>query len=356
MTAERVKVGFIGGGAISELHSRGYPDNPTGELYAVADLEPGLARERANQWGAQKAYTDYRELLADPQIDAVEILLPHHLHLPVTLEALAAGKHVSLQKPMAISMDEGRQIAAAAASSDRVFRVFENYRTYEPYMRARSMIEAGEIGNPVSIRIKSIFGKGKGGRPMSDREMEWREDPARGGPAWMILDYGFHITSIITYFMGPVETVHAMADTSAGTDRFPGAPAVISWKHRDSERYGNWDMLTLPEFMVRTSYYPVDEWLEVTGTRGVIWVTHCTADLLGQPPVVMYRDGEMRSYSDMETDWGDSFRLGAHAFTGAIVDGTQPELDGEEAVHALAFAVGAIKSAVEGREVKLREL
>lgn len=354
--AERVKVGFIGGGAISEFHERGYVDNPTGELYAVADLAPGVAQSRVDQWGAQKAYTDYRELLADPQIDAVEILLPHHLHLPVTLEALAAGKHVSLQKPMAITVDEGRQMVAAAAGSDRIFRVFENYRTYEPYNRARSMIDAGEIGDPVSIRIKSIFGKGKGGRAMTDREMEWRLDLARGGPAWMILDYGFHITSIVMYFMGRVETVHAMADTSAGIDRFTGSPSVISWKHEGSERYGNWDMLALPEFMIRTSYYPVDEWVEITGTRGVVWVTHCTANLLGQPPVVLYRDGEMRSYSDMETDWADSFRRGAHVFTKAIADGTQPELDGDEAVHALAFALAAVKSASEGREVAVSEM
>lgn len=354
--ADRVRVGFIGGGTISTLHARGYVDNPTGELYAVADLAPGVARARADEWGAQKAFTDYREMLADPEIDAVEILLPHHLHLPVTLEALAAGKHVSLQKPMAITVDEGRQIAAAATDSGRVFRVFENYRTYEPYMRARSMIEAGEIGDPVSIRIKTIFGKGNGGWTMSEESMEWRLDAARGGPAWMILDYGFHITSIVTFFMGPVETVHAMADTSAGTDRFTGAPSVISWKHEGAERYGNWDMLTLPEFMVRTSYYPVDEWLEVTGTRGVVWVTHCTADLLGQPPVVLYRDGEMRSYSDMDTDWGNSFRRGAHVFTAAIANGTQPELDGDEAVHALAFALAAVKSASEGREVKLAEM
>ncbi|MCH8234978.1 MAG: Gfo/Idh/MocA family oxidoreductase [Chloroflexi bacterium] len=353
---ERVRVGFIGAGAISTLHARGYVDNPTGELYAVADPAPGVAQARADEWGAQKVYTDYRELLADPDVDAVEILLPHHLHLPITLEALEAGKHVSLQKPMAITVDEGRQIAAAAAGSDRIFRVFENYRTYEPYMRARSMIEAGEIGDPVSIRIKTIFGKGKGGWTMSEESMEWRLDAARGGPAWMILDYGFHITSIVTYFMGPVETVHAMADTSAGIDRFTGAPSVISWKHEGSERFGNWDMLTLPEFMVRTSYYPVDEWLEITGTRGVVWVTHCTADLLGQPPVIVYRDGEMRSYSDMVTDWGDSFRRGGHVFTGAIAAGTQPELDGEEAVHALAFALAAVKSAVEGREVTIAEM
>lgn len=88
----------------------------------------------------------------------------------------------------------------------------------------------------------------------------------------------------------------------------------------------------------------------------MIWVTHCTADLLGQPPVMLYRDGEMRSYSDMETDWVDSFRLGAQVFTEAITNGAEPELNGEEAVHTLAFALGEIKSATEGVKVKLAEM
>jgi predicted dehydrogenase len=354
MSNGRVKVGFIGAGTISALHELGYRDNTTGELYAIADPADGVAVARKEQWGAQKAYTDYKEMLADPNVDAVEILLPHHLHLPITLEALAAGKHVSLQKPMAISMDEGRAIAAAAAASDKVFRVVENYRTYVPYMRAKAMIEAGEIGDVVTVRVMMVRGKGKGGIDTPPAAQAWRDDLALGGPAQSMLDYGYHVTSIVTYFLGEIDKVHAMADLD-GPGGFTGIPSVISWRHT-SGQYGNWNMVTAPDMMVRTKYYPLDEWIEITGTRGIIWINRCTGDMLGKPPIEMYRDGEMRAYSDMETDWGDSFRLAAHAFTGAIVNGTQPEMDGEEAVHALAFALGAIKSASEGAEVKLTEI
>ncbi|MDA1258599.1 MAG: Gfo/Idh/MocA family oxidoreductase [Chloroflexi bacterium] len=354
MSNGRVKVGFIGAGTISQLHVLGYKDNSTGELAAVADVAPGVAEQRATQWGADRWYSDHRELLADPDIDAVEILLPHHLHLPVALEAIAAGKHVSLQKPMAITVDEGRQIAAAAKKSDKIFRVVENYRTYEPYMRAKAMIEAGEIGDPLTIRVMMVRGNGKGGIVTPESAQVWRNDIARGGPAQSILDYGYHITSIVMYFLGEVDRVHAMAGGSDG-DNFDGIPAVISWQHT-SGQFGNWNMVAAPDLMVRTKYYPLDEWIEITGTRGIIWINRCTGDMLGRPPVEMYRDGEMRAYSDMETDWGDSFRLAAHAFTGAIVNGTQPELDGDEAVHALAFSLAAVKSAVEGREVTIAEM
>ncbi len=106
----RVRAGFIGAGRIADLHARAYVDNPTGELYAVADNRPGHAEARAREWGAQRAFADYHELLADPEVDAVEILLPHYLHREVSVAALEAGKHVSLQKPFALDLGEADEI------------------------------------------------------------------------------------------------------------------------------------------------------------------------------------------------------------------------------------------------------
>ena len=352
----KIRVGFIGAGRISDLHQLGYRDNPTGELAAVADVDANVAESQAKKWGVRKVYTDHRKLLADKEIDAVEILLPHHLHLPVMQEALAAGKHVSLQKPMALSMDEARQMVAAAKRSGKMFRVLENYRTYEPYMRAKAMLDAGEIGDPMSIRIKTVQGKGVGGWEVPARANVWRVDVKKGGGAPAILDYGYHVTSIVPFFLGRVEKVHAMADVSAGPDRWPGTPSMIMWKHEKAERFGSWDLLNSPEFLIPTRYYPVDEWLEVTGTRGILWVTRCSSQMVDLPPVVMFRDGNRFDYSDMETGWGDSFRRGAHEFTQSISTGKQAQLDGDEASHCLAFCLGAMKSALEHREIRLSEL
>ena len=155
----KVRVGFIGAGRISTLHALAYDENPTGELVAIADRDEQLANEQAANWSVKSVYSDYREMLASSEIDAVEILLPHHLHLPVTLDALSAGKHVSLQKPMCLDMNEARLIVEAAEKADVTFRMVENYRTYEPYMRAKSMLKAGEIGDPIGMRVKTIHGK-----------------------------------------------------------------------------------------------------------------------------------------------------------------------------------------------------
>lgn len=346
---DKVRVAFLGGGQIAQLHALGYgDDNAHGRLVAVADIDAAVARARAAAWGLERWTTDYRELLADPGIDAVEILLPHHLHMEAALEALAAGKHVSLQKPMAICLAEADRICAAAATSGRVFRVFENFRAYEPYRRAKALVDAGQIGQPLSIRVKTIAGRGVGGWTQPEPAKAWRRDPRTGGGPPAIIDHGYHLTSIVLFFMGPVERVYAMAD--------PGdaAAAQIVWRHTCGA-YGSWEIVTAPELRIRTRYYPEDEWLEVTGSRGIVWVTHCSGDLLGEAPVILYRDGETRRFHDMQTGWETSFVCGAHEFCRAVVDGTQPEMEAGQARHALAFSLAAMRSARERREVALAQ-
>ncbi|MBT6148026.1 MAG: gfo/Idh/MocA family oxidoreductase, partial [Gemmatimonadetes bacterium] len=158
----------------------------------------------------------------------------------------------------------------------------------------------------------------------------------------------------IVYFLGPVERVHAMVDTrEAGTSRYSGSPAMITWKHTQGERYGSWEIVDAPDLLIRTGYYSADEWVEITGTRGILWVTRCSGDLLGEAPIILCRDGEVRRYHDMAVDWGDSFVRGAHEFTRAIQGGYQPDLDAREARHVLAFSLAAMKSGLERCEVSV---
>ncbi len=98
-------------------------------------------------------YTDYGKLLADPEIDLVELLVPHHLHAPMTIAACRAGKHVSVQKPMALTVQEADAMIEAAQWAEVVLCVHENFVFYPPAVRAKEMIEAGEIGEPQMIRM-----------------------------------------------------------------------------------------------------------------------------------------------------------------------------------------------------------
>src|SRR5690606_38723782 len=114
------------------------------------------ARGRALAWGVGDARItdDYRSVLADPDVDLVEILLPHHLHLEVALAAIAAGKAVSLQKPMTLDLAQADTLVAAAEASSKPFKVFENFIFYPPVIKAKALIEQGAIGEPLTIRLK----------------------------------------------------------------------------------------------------------------------------------------------------------------------------------------------------------
>ncbi len=121
---DQLRVGFIGAGRISDLHALEYMSNDRAQIVAVCDLDLDIARERGAKWGVpeDRIFSDYADLLALEDVDLVEILLPHHLHRSATLDAAAAGKHISLQKPMALSVAEADEMIAAADEADVILR------------------------------------------------------------------------------------------------------------------------------------------------------------------------------------------------------------------------------------------
>ena len=116
-TVDQVRVGIIGAGRISDLHAIEYRENPNAEIVAIADVVVEQASARARAWGCAQAriYGDYRALLDDQRVNAVEILLPHNLHCEAAIAALDAGKHVSLQKPITRNLAEADKVVACAA-------------------------------------------------------------------------------------------------------------------------------------------------------------------------------------------------------------------------------------------------
>ena len=353
----KLKVGFIGGGRISDLHALGYKDNPSPSIYAVSDIRPQVAQGRAREWGAQAWYNDYRRMLADPNVDAVEIITPHHLHAPMTIEALEAGKHVSVQKPMCLNIAEADAMIAAAMRSGRLLRVMENFRFYPPYNLAKELLSSGIIGEIRSMRMKNIGGQWNSGWHVPESAWQWRADPTLcgGGPA--VFDHGYHMFSIAIYFLGPVERVYAWIDEREVRPGWKSdSPAMIMWKCKDKPVYGSYEVVRAEEMPVPAKYYPGDEWVELTGSRGVLWINGCSSSFLDVPPVVVYRDGKLSSYTDLETDWGNSFVRGTHDFVDAVIDGRPSTLTGEQGREILQFALAALTSSHEGREVRPEEI
>lgn len=123
---DRVGLGIVGIGNIAPINARGYLEDERCDVVALCDVREEKARRTAEEWGVPKVYTDLADLLADDEIDAVEILTPTHMHRDHVLAAAAAGKHVSVQKPVANSVAEAREMIAACADAGVLFRVSES--------------------------------------------------------------------------------------------------------------------------------------------------------------------------------------------------------------------------------------
>lgn len=353
-----VRVAFVGAGRIADLQVLGWLDHPHARLIAVCDLDGERARQRAAAWGAERAYTRLEDVLADPAVDAVEILTPHDAHAAQAIAALEAGKHVSLQKPPARTLAELDAIGAAAARSGRTCRVFENFMYYPPHRLARRLIAEGAIGQPLSVRLKTAAGRPDGGWPVTPESLAWRMDGARCGGGPTTFDHGYHCYAMARWLVdAEIACVHAFIHwTEAGPLRWDG-PALISFRYAgEPARYGSWEVIASLGMRVPSRYYAEDDRIEVHGSEGILWVNRCTGRLLEEPAVVVYREGETRAFHDLETDWAASFRDGVHDFVAALREGRQPPQDLADARRTLAVALAAGRSAEERREVTLEEI
>lgn len=356
---DRIRIGFIGCGRIADLQCLGYLDHPRAEIRAVCDLDHDRAKRRAEQWGVARIHGDVDALLADPEIDAVEILTPHHLHEAHATAALEAGKHVSLQKPPARTLAEFDRIASVVERTGLTLRVFENFMFYPPHVKARQLISEGAIGEPLSIRLKTAAGRFEDGWEITPQTQAWRMDAASCGGGATTFDHGYHCFNMGRFFMPEeVERVHAFIHW---TELAPGqridGPALVSWTYAgDVPRFGSWEVIASLGMRVRSDYYASDDRIEIHGSEGIIWVNRCTGKLLDEPSVVLYRDGETRAFHDLECDWAASFRIGGRSFVDDLLVGRRPTQDTEDARRTLCFALAVARSSEQGREVAIAEI
>ena len=137
-----IGVGVVGLGMISRAHLEGYKAASGAELVAVCDIDPARARAEGERYGA-KAYTDFAELLADPAVDAVALQLPHQLHHRLAKQALEAGKHVIVEKPLTVTEAEADDLIRTAEAHGVRLAAAENTRFVRAYVELEKVIARG---------------------------------------------------------------------------------------------------------------------------------------------------------------------------------------------------------------------
>jgi len=349
---DKLNVGVIGCGRISDLHYPGYADNPDARLYAVCDTRTEVAQARQKEWQAERAYTDYREMLQDDHLDAVEILTPQTLHEPMVMDAARAGKHIALQKPMTINLASADRMLAAVEQAGVLFKVTDNYLFYPPIMAAKKMIDAGEIGTPTNLRMKLISG-GSGGWDVPPEAWAWRLAEKEAGRGMQTFDHGHHLWATAWFLMGRIERVTAWIDS---IDGIIDSPAVIMWKYEDGIKYGQCEYAHAAEMTIPSDYYANDEWIEITGSCGIILINRCTGSLKEGPALSVYKDNKWRHDPDIEADWGQGFVGATHNFIAAVRGEAPPLLTGLEGREILKISLAIARSAQLRREVYVDEM
>jgi predicted dehydrogenase len=355
-----IRVAIVGCGRISDLHQMGYRGRADAKIVAVCDTNKGRARDKAQEWGVEKVYTDYAQVLNDNDVDVVELLTPHHLHCSMTVQAAEAGKHISVQKPMALTAAEADKMIAAAKKAGVLLRVYETFVYYAPAMRARQMIEAGEIGEVRAIRMHVNSGTSDTSWKVPLSAWLWRfnEKQCGGGP--LVFDHGYHLFSLGYYLGGPVEKVYAWIDHTpvkeAGGIVKIDAPAMIIFKYKAAHCYGQLDIEHTPKMRIYSDYYADDDRIEVIGEKGILFINRYTAKTVDLPELLLFKDGKTTPIPIEGVEWHDSFIATTHDFIEKLKTGGQPRLDGPTGKAVLQFTLAALQSAATGREVRPDEV
>jgi predicted dehydrogenase len=216
MTGTDIGVGLISVGWMGKLHSRSYQALPTvypelqlrPRLVHAADTAPDRAEYAREILGYAKASTDYREVLADPDVDVVSICAPTGLHREIGVAAAEAGKPFWIEKPVGRDAKEAGDVAAAAAKSGVVTSVGYNYRHAPGVERVRELVSNGELGRITNVR--AVFFNGYASEPKGALSWRFIRDLAGSGALGDLLS---HVVDLVQYLLGPINEVSALTST-----------------------------------------------------------------------------------------------------------------------------------------------
>lgn len=379
MAPERLNVALIGatGKVAAPAHLNGLAAAPNANLYAVCDIDADQVGELAEATGS-KAFTSLEAVLADPNVDAVDLVTPPFVHAEQTIAAARAGKHVYCEKPMTHSLAEASAMVAAHRDAGTTLMVGESYVFHHPNVAARAVIDNGDIGDVLHIR------ETKGPWVMKPEEAErlsgmsheanapWRVDPklSGGGNFPWIMDHAPHFFATARYFANGAEvtsiTAHSqIAQTASERVSGTGAPTgqaitSVGWSF-DNGIDSAWNQVESGGDAVGEVGFVT----HVHGTKGSLTVYGeggGSANGLPQPAaVVLHRDGTSKVIDPGNADdrvwlsnnnyYDDSHQAAIEHWVDSVVAGESVRYSGEDGRTELAATLATIKSAEERRSI-----
>ncbi len=330
----KVKVAVIGLGWFGEKHCEALSGISHVELYALCDCAEPRLKEVAKTFGVTKTYTDYNKLLADPNVDMVNVVTMWDQHVAPTVAALKAGKHVFLEKPMASSVADCETIVKATKATSKFFTVGHICRFNPRYAAAKAAIAEGKIGKIVSMYAR-------------------RNIPAFVGASVLpkigpIIGDGVHDTDLMLWYSG-AKIVSAYAQT-VNVRKFKNPDLGWTMYRFDSGAVG---VLEDTWFLPDTTAFQIDERMEIIGTEGSVHV-HETYPNFSVCDKTGWHSPDTTYWPMLHGVRAGALREELNYFSTCVLEGRKPTvITAEESAAAVRACLAAEKSAATGKLVKL---
>ena len=324
-----LKLAFVGCGAIARYHLDGIKQHaPRIQVTAAVDLNAEKAQAYATETGGT-AFTSLDEALEKGDFDAVDLMLPHDLHEAAALQCFAAGKHVLLEKPMALELDACERIIAAARAAGTVFMVAENAQYWPEIVKAKEVIESGAIGDIITARAAFTYEFD----PIWFTEEEpWRYQKSRAGGG-ITIDGGSHWIRPLRMWMGEIDEV-------VGIIGHPLKEMEGESLARALVRFQSGKAAIFDAMMIDTVFAP-DPWWRITGTKGEL-----TIDTGFEGALRLFDADHREGKLLMEPKgYAQSFGPELADFAAAVLDGKALEAGPEKSLGELRTALAIYRSA-----------
>ncbi len=329
MSTGKLNVGVIGLG-LGQHHTEAYAEHPGVARLVVCDPDAErVDAVRAACPSVAEGYADLDAMLAAEHLDAVSIVTPDHLHRRHAEQCLAASCHVLLTKPLATNLTDGRAIVDAAERESRILMVAHERRYRSRYRAIRSLIDSGDLGEIIHLRIDAIQDK----RAQFQRA-PWYASAEAGRTA--LVGSGIHEVDLLRYLIGrPIAAVWA-ASNELGTLAFPKAKTTAAVYRFEGGAVGQ-------VTVTYEAHWPkagaIDDHFRLVGTKGMI---------VGDRLALDGRD-DWQVLPDDDSPIVTGTRGCVASFLRSIVDGTPVEITGREAFDSLAACVAADEAAATGQ-------
>jgi phthalate 4,5-cis-dihydrodiol dehydrogenase len=328
-----LNIGIIGAGFFGEKHAEAIAALDDARVVAASRNDIAALADFTRRFGG-RGYTDYREILADPNVDAVLIATPHHLHTDIAIHAAQAGKHILLEKPMAPTLAECDQILRAVDAAGVRFMVGHINQFAPTYKMAKELITSGEMGEVV--HGVSVMNK----LWMESNRRDWHLDRTRGGGMW--LTAGMHCLDRLTWLVGSrAQSVSAQFDARFHAQQADDVGMIFL-------RYANGAAGTVISTGYRTGA-PTHS-TELTCTKGMLKISYDAGIQIGRDErwrLIPESTALAMNQNWMATALVDEWRT----FIAAIETGGETAVTGAYARHIMATAFAAEESSRLHREV-----